>query len=88
MSNFLIPSLIFFLATLSSSIHSEGIAYTSNKYDIINKDVVSRTITVDLSGRGDFSSVQQAIDSVPHNNNLWTLIHIKAGIYKHVLNYS
>ncbi|KAL6133358.1 hypothetical protein ACLB2K_065595 [Fragaria x ananassa] len=45
------------------------------------QDFVSRTITVDTHGRGDFASVQQAIDSIPSNNYVWTRIHINFGIY-------
>ena len=42
----------------------------------------ARTITVDQSGKGDFTTVQQAIDSIPSNNNEWTVIHLRAGVYK------
>lgn len=41
-----------------------------------------KTIIVDQKGQGNFTSVQAAIDSIPRNNNLWTRIYIKAGIYK------
>ncbi|KAM5561009.1 hypothetical protein ABKV19_021898 [Rosa sericea] len=49
------------------------------KYDL--PQVVSRTITVDKQGRGDFALVQQAIDSIPSNNYVWTCIHINFGVY-------
>ncbi|KAL6132784.1 hypothetical protein ACLB2K_065023 [Fragaria x ananassa] len=39
---------------------------------------VSRTIVVDKSGLGNFTSVQQAIDSIPSNNLLWTRILISS----------
>nr|XP_011466177.1 PREDICTED: probable pectinesterase 29 [Fragaria vesca subsp. vesca] len=42
---------------------------------------VSRTIVVDKSGLGNFTSVQQAIDSIPSNNLLWTRILISSGTY-------
>ncbi|KAA3486361.1 putative pectinesterase 29 [Gossypium australe] len=42
---------------------------------------VRQTIIVDQSGRGSFTTIQNAIDSVPSNNEAWTLIHVKAGIY-------
>ncbi|URE25418.1 pectinesterase [Musa troglodytarum] len=43
---------------------------------------IARTIVVDLKGGGDFKSIQQAIDSVPDNNNKWTKIHVAAGVYR------
>ncbi|KAJ0079214.1 hypothetical protein Patl1_22430 [Pistacia atlantica] len=46
-----------------------------------DQDEIAKTITVDKWGKGDYTSVQKAIDSVPHHNTLWTRIHVKAGIY-------
>ncbi|MQM19674.1 hypothetical protein Taro_052682 [Colocasia esculenta] len=43
---------------------------------------ISRTITVDIAGRGDFTSVQAAIDSVPIGNTQWVRIFIKRGTYR------
>ncbi|KAH7521106.1 hypothetical protein JRO89_XSUnG0111600 [Xanthoceras sorbifolium] len=41
------------------------------------------TITVDkYPSKGEFGTVQAAIDSVPENNHQWIRIHIKPGIYK------
>ncbi|KAI6692339.1 hypothetical protein NL676_020049 [Syzygium grande] len=45
-----------------------------------NQDLV--TIVVDQSGQGQFSTVQQAIDSVREENNIWTRIIVKPGTYK------
>ncbi|KAF8668959.1 hypothetical protein HU200_052170 [Digitaria exilis] len=42
---------------------------------------VSRTITVDRQGRGDFSTVQSAVDSVPDGNRDWVKVHVNAGSY-------
>ncbi|GMI98896.1 hypothetical protein like AT2G47280 [Hibiscus trionum] len=47
-----------------------------------NQPKVARTIWVDQSGKGDFSSVQKAIDSIPSNNNQWIRIHISPGTYR------
>jgi hypothetical protein len=47
------------------------------------EEIISTTITVDLFGKGNFTSVQKAIDSIPSNNKLWTLTDIKAGIYRY-----
>ncbi|GMI98900.1 hypothetical protein like AT5G26810 [Hibiscus trionum] len=47
-----------------------------------NQPKVVRTIWVDQSGKGDFSSVQKAIDSIPSNNNQWIRNHISPGTYR------
>ncbi|KAH6786782.1 Pectin lyase-like superfamily protein [Perilla frutescens var. hirtella] len=44
--------------------------------------VVSQTIIVDPSGSGGFRTIQAAINSVPSNNQQWTTINIKQGVYK------
>lgn len=46
------------------------------------ESVVYRTIYVDQSGKGNFRTIQSAIDSVPSNNNKWVCIYIKAGTYR------
>ncbi|CAN8270978.1 unnamed protein product [Cochlearia groenlandica] len=40
------------------------------------------TITVDLNGSGNFTTVQSAIDSVPSLNDKWIRIYIQNGIYR------
>ncbi|GLV60125.1 hypothetical protein KDH_69480 [Dictyobacter sp. S3.2.2.5] len=45
-----------------------------------------RLITVDARGKGDFTTVQAAIDSVPLNNAQNVIIAIKAGTYREVIN--
>ncbi|KAK4851708.1 hypothetical protein QYF36_017731 [Acer negundo] len=45
------------------------------------RDEIAKTINVDQTGQGDFNSVQQAIDSIPPNNDQWIRIHVTAGIY-------
>ncbi|NMO94628.1 pectinesterase family protein [Paenibacillus lemnae] len=39
-------------------------------------------ITVDLSGQGDFTTVQSAIDSIPDTCDTTVLIEIKKGVYR------
>ncbi|GEJ43828.1 hypothetical protein CRS_04360 [Chryseobacterium sp. ON_d1] len=41
-----------------------------------------KTIVVSKDGKGDFTTVQQAIDAVDNNSSLRTKIVIKAGVYK------
>jgi pectate lyase len=46
----------------------------------------SSSITVSQDGKGDFSSVQAAINSIPVNNAMNTTIAIATGTYQEVLN--
>jgi len=43
-----------------------------------------KTIVVDQSGHGDFTTVQSAVNSVPDGNRDWVRIHVKRGTYKFV----
>ncbi|KAL5565890.1 hypothetical protein UlMin_029054 [Ulmus minor] len=74
--NFNITILFLFLFTIVSASRYN---YTE-RYDTI-QNVVSRILVVDKSGSGNFTTIQQAIDSTPNDNQLWIQIHIKAGIY-------
>ncbi|XP_015572328.2 probable pectinesterase 55 [Ricinus communis] len=47
-----------------------------------NQSKFARTITVDQSGNGDFTSVQSAIDSIPEMNTQWIHIQISPGKYR------
>ncbi|GMY17073.1 putative pectinesterase 55 [Fagus crenata] len=42
---------------------------------------VATTIIVDQSGKGNFNTIQSAIDSIPSQNSQWTRIQISPGIY-------
>ena len=42
----------------------------------------SRYIIVDKQGKGQFQSIQVAVDAVPSNNRQWVVIQINAGVYK------
>ncbi|KAM1048358.1 hypothetical protein EV1_027276 [Malus domestica] len=64
--------LLFFDSTL-------GGRYKATKNALEND--VSSTIIVDKSGRGNFTTVQQAIDSVPPNNSLWIRILLNPDVY-------
>ncbi|KAJ1392500.1 Pectinesterase, catalytic [Sesbania bispinosa] len=43
---------------------------------------VAKTITVDQHGKGDFKTIQAAIDSIKSQNDQWIKIHINSGTYK------
>ncbi|XP_022759667.1 probable pectinesterase 66 [Durio zibethinus] len=47
-----------------------------------SKFKVADTITVDQSGKGDFKTVQNAIDSILFNNNKWIRTLISPGIFR------
>ncbi|KAJ6290015.1 hypothetical protein OIU78_025850 [Salix suchowensis] len=51
-------------------------------YDPYRKTLPNRTLLVDKSGHGNFSSIQSAIDSIPSENKNWVCIHIRAGTYR------
>ncbi|KAG5079491.1 hypothetical protein JHK86_003556 [Glycine max] len=55
-----------------------------NNKQIANKTSHSSsgTIIVDLSGNGDFSTIQSAIDSISSDNKNWVYIYVKAGTYR------
>ncbi|CAN8284458.1 unnamed protein product [Cochlearia groenlandica] len=53
--------------------------YGQSIYEIFNQ--IANTITVDLNGAGDYETIQNAIDSVPLQNQNWILLLIKDGIY-------
>ncbi|CAJ2662501.1 unnamed protein product [Trifolium pratense] len=42
----------------------------------------NRTIIVDINGKGEFKSVQAAIDSIPEGNSHWVIVHIRKGVYR------
>ncbi|OIW07086.1 hypothetical protein TanjilG_02720 [Lupinus angustifolius] len=42
---------------------------------------ITKTIVVDKSGKADFTTIQEAIDSIKENNNQWVKVRINAGTY-------
>ncbi|XP_010671738.2 probable pectinesterase 67 [Beta vulgaris subsp. vulgaris] len=42
----------------------------------------NRTIVVDPNGKGDYKTVQSAINAVPDGNPNWILIHLRKGVYR------
>uniref|UniRef100_A0A5B7C9V8 Pectinesterase n=1 Tax=Davidia involucrata TaxID=16924 RepID=A0A5B7C9V8_DAVIN len=49
---------------------------------LTNKIGTNRTIIVDFDGKGNFKSIQAAIDSVPEGNSNWIIIHVRKGVYR------
>nr|POE55929.1 putative pectinesterase 29 [Quercus suber] len=43
---------------------------------------VALTSTVDIAGKGNFTTIQSAVDSIPSGNTKWMRIQILAGVYE------
>ncbi|CAL0320936.1 unnamed protein product [Lupinus luteus] len=43
---------------------------------------ITKTIVVDKSGNTEFTTIQEAIDSIKENNNQWVKVRINAGTYR------
>ncbi|MCO5575153.1 hypothetical protein L7F22_028950 [Adiantum nelumboides] len=43
--------------------------------------IISRYITVDQKGKGDYRTIQAALDSIPEQNTQWVYVQINAGVY-------
>ncbi|GMJ11538.1 hypothetical protein like AT3G24130 [Hibiscus trionum] len=78
--NFFLHSSVLVLALFMSTKADDQVRLRAMEY------AISRTLIVDQSGHGNFTSVQTAIDSIPSNNNVWRLVHVKAGIYNEKVN--
>ncbi|KAI4331909.1 hypothetical protein L6164_016857 [Bauhinia variegata] len=70
------PIIFFFLLILFTSW-----GFLACRTEDCGGQRVAYTIIVDHYGRGKFSTVQAAIDSVPVNNFRWVKIHIRRGVY-------
>ncbi|KAI8026503.1 putative pectinesterase 55 [Camellia lanceoleosa] len=51
------------------------------RVNVKNPSKYAYTITVDQTGKGNFVTIQKAVDSVPSNNDQWLRIHVLPGIY-------
>ncbi|KAI4303908.1 hypothetical protein MLD38_039490 [Melastoma candidum] len=59
----------------------------SGDWTTADTNVTYKTIFVDWSGKqGNFTAIQAAIDSVPHNNRRWFCIYVMAGVYREKVN--
>ncbi|KAK4848034.1 hypothetical protein QYF36_008432 [Acer negundo] len=50
--------------------------------DESDQNQLTYTITVDQSGKGNFTNIQSAIDKIPDNNGAWKRIQISPGKYR------
>lgn len=64
---------------VNTKMECDGSIWNSN---LIVDFQVSKLLTVDLKGCGDFTSVQKAVDSVPDFSNSRTLIILDSGTYR------
>ncbi|XP_018488397.1 probable pectinesterase 67 [Raphanus sativus] len=70
---------------LVSAWGSDASAMQKTKFDaplLTEKIATNRSIIVDIDGKGDYTSVQKAIDAVPVGNSNWIIVHVRKGIYK------
>ncbi|CAM8903024.1 unnamed protein product [Rhodiola kirilowii] len=81
-----ISSLLLFFFFLSSFtfdiVHAISATTVIDSPLLTQKIGTNRTIKVDINGKGDFKSVQAAIDSVPSGNDKWIIIHVRKGQYR------
>ncbi|KAK9692156.1 hypothetical protein RND81_09G244500 [Saponaria officinalis] len=63
---------LFYVCNYAFSLHYSGGNYHGQ---------ITSIIIVDKFGNGNFTKVQDAVNSVPVNNYLWICIHVRAGIY-------
>ena len=83
-----VVSLVLLLATLASILPpSASQAATRCEYPRhaghgYKHPVGVRKVVVDAGGAGDFTSIQQAVDSVPVNNTVRVIMQINAGTYR------
>ncbi|KAB1213685.1 putative pectinesterase 29 [Morella rubra] len=74
----------YFCAFVALMVGSDQGGLANGQYyrHVGNKRLPYQTFFVDQSGKGNFSTIQSAIDAVPSNNKFWICIRIKAGTYR------
>ncbi|KAL5983513.1 hypothetical protein ACLOJK_017599 [Asimina triloba] len=78
----LVIFLIFSAASLPNAVNALGVEGIIDSPYLTSKVGTNRTIKVDAGGGEDFTSVQEAINSVPDGNSEWIIIHIRKGVYR------
>ncbi|KAK9292614.1 hypothetical protein L1049_020589 [Liquidambar formosana] len=75
----LLPTFLLIFSSISISFGvSKAVVCKLNDKD---ESKVAYTIAVDQSGQGNFTKIQDAIDSIPSGNDQWIRIHARQGIY-------
>jgi len=75
LKNILALSFLYLMAT-TSLVSSDGLEPKDFYKDI------AKTLVVSHKGKGDFKTIQAAMDSIPSGNKNWVKIYLRHGIYK------
>ncbi|XP_027118130.1 probable pectinesterase 67 [Coffea arabica] len=73
---------------LVMSVLISDVVHCSSDRNVIDSNLLTQKIgtrratIVDISGQGDFRTIQAAIDAVPEGNSNWTIIHVRKGVYR------
>ncbi|KAK1592805.1 hypothetical protein Q3G72_030653 [Acer saccharum] len=78
-NGFVFAAIVVISASLSGYVHGKTVIDSPM---LTEKIGTNRTVKVDINGDGDFTSVQEAINSVPEGNGEWVIIHIRKGVYR------
>ncbi|KAI9193980.1 hypothetical protein LWI28_002016 [Acer negundo] len=81
-NGFVFSAIVVIFAFLSGYAHGFSAKTVIDSPMLTEKIGTNRTIKVDIKGDGDFTSVQEAINSVPEGNGEWVIIHIRKGVYR------
>lgn len=76
------------LSFSSSFLLSVYLLLHSSSLGAIGSVQVVRTITVDKSGNGNFTTIQAAINSIPDGNSQWIRVDIHQGVYVYIFLHS
>ncbi|KAJ7980400.1 Pectinesterase [Quillaja saponaria] len=77
-----IAIIFVILYSVPSHVHGLDAEKVIDSPLLTEKIGTNRTIKVDINGKGEFKSVQAAIDSVPEGNSKWVIIHVRKGVYR------
>src|SRR5690349_12437806 len=64
----------------------EALPVTTTTADLTRMAATEATIIVAKDGSGNYTTVQAALNAVPNNSSTRTVINIKNGTYKEVIN--
>ena len=83
------PLLLILILFLTTFVFVDSRAINpimSNERHFSSKSTtVAKTISVSQSGQTDFKKIQDAIDSIPSNNNEWICVRVSSGVYMYVM---